>query len=399
MTATCRSCASSHLELLLDLGLMPLAGGFLDGPAAVEDEQRYPLPVHVCNECALVQILQPIDPDVLFQDYSFSASTIPGLVSHFGQYAKWLRDRLDPKVVVEFGCNDGVLLRPLTELGVVAVGVDLSQNIGDIARGQGYDVVTAGFTPKVAQQILERVGAADVVTGSNSFAHNADPGQILQAADIALSGDGRLCLEVMYAADLFEQLQWDTLYHEHLTFYGLTQLDRLLRRFDFTAEHAERIPMHGGSLRVVAARSGKASPDGSVDELRRYEEKVGITDPSVWRDFSRRSQRTIEVVRSVLADLRKSNRIWGYGAAGKATMWVNACGLDFLDGVVDASPLRAGKLMPGTHTPIFSPEVFRASEPPGLVLVTAWNYLDAIRRNESWYRGVWVTPLPSLSFS
>lgn len=222
MTATCRSCASSHLELLLDLGLMPLAGGFLDGPAAVEDEQRYPLPVHVCNECALVQILQPIDPDVLFQDYSFSASTIPGLVSHFGQYAKWLRDRLDPKVVVEFGCNDGVLLRPLTELGAVAVGVDLSQNIGDIARGQGYDVVTAGFTPKVAQQILERVGAADVVTGSNSFAHNADPGQILQAADIALSGDGRLCLEVMYAADLFEQLQWDTLYHEHLTFYGLT---------------------------------------------------------------------------------------------------------------------------------------------------------------------------------
>jgi len=399
MNATCRACAGANLELLLDLGPMPLAGGFLDGPAAAEAEQLFPLPVHVCRDCALVQIVQPIDPAILFHDYSFSASTIPGLVTHFDQYASWLQQRFQPRVAVEFGCNDGVLLRPLSRLGVVAVGVDLSDNIGEMARNEGHDVVTAAFTPEIAGAIRERVGPADLVTGSNAFAHNADPATILAAADEALGEDGRICLEVMYAADLFEQLQWDTLYHEHLTFYGLTQLETLLRRNGFSLEHAERIPMHGGSLRVVAARSDRADRDASVDELEDLERKLGITDADVWHDFAGRSRRTIEIVRTVLGDLRDRHRIWGYGAAGKATMWVNACGLDFLEGMVDASPLRAGKLMPGTHTPIFLPAEFREKEPPSLVLVTAWNYLDAIRRNESWYEGTWVTPLPSLSFS
>lgn len=399
MTATCRSCQSRRLDLLIDFGAMPLAGAFLDGPAAVKAERFYPLPVHVCADCALVQIVQPIDPSILFQDYSFSASTIPALVRHFDSYAQWLQDRLHPKTVVEFGSNDGVLLRPLTRLGITAVGVDLSANIGQIARAQGLEVVTAAFTPEIARQVRESVGPADVVTGSNAFAHNADPGELLRASDIALDVDGRLCLEVMYAADLFEQLQWDTLYHEHLTFYGLTQLEQLLRRHDFDLEHVERMPMHGGSLRVVAARAGRAVRDASVEDLKAYERQLGITDPRVWHDFANRSRRTIEVVRSVLGDLRDRHRIWGYGAAGKATMWVNACGLDFLEGVVDASPLRAGKLMPGTHTPIHLPEVFRKAKEPSVVLVTAWNYLDAIRRNEAWYQGLWVTPLPTLSFT
>jgi len=385
--------------LLLDLGEMPLAGGFLEGPDDVAQEQIYPLSVHVCRACALVQILQPIDPAVLFNDYSFSASTIPGLVAHFDGYANWLQERFRPNTVVEFGCNDGVLLRPLKELGVIAIGVDLSENIGKMARAAGHDVLTAGFTPEIASQIRDRIGPADVVTGSNAFAHNADPGTLLAAADVALGANGRLCLEVMYAADLFEQLQWDTLYHEHLTFYGLSQLVRLLERNGFAVEHAERIPMHGGSLRVVAARQGYARRDSSVDDLEMYEQQLGITDPDVWHDFARRSRRTIEVLQSVLGDLRAHHAMWGYGAAGKATMWVNACGLDFLEGVVDASPLRAGKLMPGTHTRIYLPEEFRRAEPPSLVLVTAWNYLDAIRRNESWYKGLWVAPLPSLSFS
>jgi novobiocin biosynthesis protein NovU/D-mycarose 3-C-methyltransferase len=378
---------------------MPLAGGFLDGPEAAASEQLYPLPVHVCGDCALVQIVKPIDPAILFQDYSFSASTIPGLVAHFDNYAKWLGERFHPRTVVEFGCNDGVLLRPLTRLGIVSVGVDLSNNIGETARAEGHDVVTAGFTPQIARQIRDRVGPADVVTGSNSFAHNAEPETLLAAADIALGHDGRLCLEVMYAADLFEQLQWDTLYHEHLTFYGLTQLERLLGRNGFVVEHAQRMPMHGGSLRVVAARPDCAVRDSTVDELEGYEERLGITEAAVWHEFSRRARRTIDVVSSVLGGLREGHRIWGYGAAGKATMWVNACGLDFLEAVVDASPLRAGKFMPGTHTPIVLPELFRQAEPPSMVLVTAWNYLEAISRSESWYEGLWVTPLPSLSFS
>lgn len=397
-TETCRACESGALELLMDFGAMPLAGGFLDGPQAAQEEKRYPLPIHVCSDCGLIQIVDPIDPQILFHGYAFSASTVPGLVTHFSTYASWLVERFSPKTVVEFGCNDGILLGPLNDRGVRAVGVDLSDNIGELARSRGFDVMTAGFTPAVAEELRERLGPADIVTGSNAFAHNADPTTILEAAEAVLAPDGRLCLEVMYAADLFEQLQWDTLYHEHLTFYGLSQLEILLQRNGFEVEHVERLPMHSGSLRVVAARTGRAAPDSSVAEAEAFEKALGIDGGDAWVEFARRCTRSIDVAQAVLGGLRDRHDIWAYGAAGRATMWVNACGMDYLGGVVDASPLRAGKLMPGTHTPIVSPSEFRHAETASIVFVTAWNYLEAIRKNESWYKGLWATPLPRFSF-
>ena len=395
----CRACGASELEPLIDFGELPLAGGFLDGPDAVASERRYPLVVHVCRNCALVQIAEAVDPDVLFQDYSFSASTIPGLVRHFEDYAQWLVERYRPELVVEFGCNDGVLLAPLGRVGVRAVGVDISANITELAREHGHSAITGAFTPAVSVQIREEHGPADVVTGSNVFAHNADPETILEAATTALKPDGLLALEFMYAGDLYEQVQWDTLYHEHLTFYSLATISTLLERNGFRAVHAERIPMHGGSLRLVASLDEAAVPDETIGELLAYEEQTGIGSPELWTAFADDARRTIAVVTDVLDRLRQSARIWGYGAAGKATMWVNLCDLDYLEAVVDASPLRAGKLMPGTHTPIVLPEEFQRATPPEFVFVTAWNYLDAIRANEDWYPGTWITPLPKLSFT
>ena len=395
----CRACGKPDLELMIDFGELPLAGGFLDGPDEAAREQRYPLVLHVCRNCALVQIVEPVDPDVLFQDYSFSASTIPGLVRHFENYAQWLVDRYRPEFVVEFGCNDGVLLAPLERVGVRTVGVDIAANITELARERGHTAITGAFTPAVAEQIREEHGQADVVTGSNVFAHNADPETILEAVRTVLKPGGVLALEFMYAGDLYEQVQWDTLYHEHLTFYALGTISRLLERNGFRAVHAERIPMHGGSLRLVASMDESVEPDETIGELLAYEERMAIVSPDLWTAFADDARRTIRVVTDVLARLGESARIWGYGAAGKATMWVNLCNLDYLEAVVDASPLRAGKLMPGTHTPIVRPEEFQAAVPPEFVFVTAWNYLDAIRENEEWYEGTWITPLPKLSFT
>ena len=383
---------------MVDFGELPLAGGFLE-EKDVAGEQRYPLAVHVCGACALVQIVEPVDPDVLFQDYSFSASTIAGLVRHFEGYADWLVGRFQPELVVEFGCNDGVLLEPLRRLGVRSIGVDVSANITELARERGHDVITGAFTPAVADAIRAEHGGADVVTGSNVFAHNAEPELILEAARTALKPDGRLCLEFMYAGDLLEQVQWDTLYHEHLTFYSLSTIATLLERNGFQVVHAERIPMHGGSLRVEAALGGAGNADETLAELAEYETRMGVRSPEVWLAFADDARRTIAVVTDVLERLSRSARIWAYGAAGKATMWVNLCDMSYLEAVVDASPLRAGKLMPGTHTPIVLPERFQAADPPEFVFVTAWNYLDAIRANEQWYPGIWITPLPKLSFA
>jgi SAM-dependent methyltransferase len=384
------------LRLALDLGEQPLAGGFLAGADAIPGERRFPLRVFVCETCSLVQIVDVVDPDILFQDYSFSSSTIPALVKHFEEYAAWIDERFKPKRVVEFGCNDGVLLAPLKELAIEAWGVDISGNITELARAKGLDVLTGFFDVDAAAEIRDRSGLADVVTGSNAFAHNEQPERILEATKAVLAPGGRLCLEVMYAGDLLELMQWDTLYHEHLTFYSLGTLRRLLERHGFHPEHAERIPMHGGSLRM-SATLGPAEPTDSLLELEEYERTTSLNEPATWLEFGAGVDRKIDIVREVFGVLRHGKRIWGYGAAGKATMWVNACGMDYLEAMVDASPLRAGKLMPGTHTPIVFPEEMR-KQPPDVVFVTAWNYADGIRANESWYQGIWATPLPDLRF-
>jgi SAM-dependent methyltransferase len=397
MRQDCRACGARSLEIVFDFGNMPLAGAFLSGPDAIPREERFPLQVHVCRDCALVQILDPIDPDVLFRDYAFSSSTVGPLVQHFDGYAEWLVQRFGPSRVVEFGCNDGILLAPLGARGVAAAGVDISENTTAMARDKGLDVVTGYFDVETATAIAQRIGPADIVTGSNAFAHNDHPEIILAAAAAALGEGGRLCLEVMYAGDLLEQLQWDTLYHEHLTFYSLSSLSVLLGRHGFEVEHAERIPMHGGSLRIAAVRRSKAAPSAAVAELLAYEKKAGIDRADTWLDFGRRLVRKIDVVRNVFAELARRHRIWGYGAAGKATMWVNACGMDYLGGMVDGSPLRAGRLMPGTHTPIVFPEEFARAK-PDYVFITAWNYAGVITAKEAWYQGTWSVPLPDLRF-
>jgi SAM-dependent methyltransferase len=394
MAARCRACAEGPVRDFLDLGEMPLAGGFLT-EEQIPDEGRYPLRISVCEACSCVQITDPVDPSILFQDYSFKTGTIPGLVRHFDDYAGWLKERFDPQTVVEFGTNDGTLLAALEQRGVRSVGVDLSANITEMGRQEGRDIITGAFAPAIVPELRERSDTFDVVTGSNVFPHNADPGAILDAALEVLSPKGVFVVEVMYAGDLLEQLQWDTLYHEHLTFYSLHTLAKLLDRYGLEVVEAERIPMHGGSLRAAAARKGEREVSPAVADLRAWEQAAGLNDPATWDRFGVDSRRRIETFGETVRRLSQSASIWAYGAAGKATMWVNACGMDYLEAVVDASPLRAGKLMPGTHTPIVSPDEFKRAD-PDYVFASAWNYLDAIRGNEPQYEGFWIVPLPEM---
>jgi SAM-dependent methyltransferase len=395
MSTVCRGCAEPAVRPFFDLGSLPLAGGFLRTPADIADEQRYPLLISVCETCGLVQIVDPVDPSVLFGDYAFATGTVAGLVRHFDGYADWLKEQFAPNSVVEFGANDGTLVAALAQRDVRAVGVDLAPNITEMARERGREVITGAFGPDTLDELRARLGAADLVTGSNVFAHNAQPGAILEAADGILAPDGILCLEVMYAGDLLGQLQWDTLYHEHLTFYSIATLTRLLGRWGFEPVEAERIPMHGGSLRLAAARQGRRSPGPSVGELSAWEQDVSLNMPATWDSFAADCRRRIEAFGDTMRRLSDSASIWAYGAAGKATMWVNACQMDYLGAVVDASPLRAGRLMPGTHTPIVDPERFKAAN-PDYVFASAWNYLAAIRASEPQYAGYWIVPLPEM---
>jgi len=392
---TCRGCGEAAVRPFFDLGPLPLAGGFLRGPEEIPGEQRYPLLISVCDNCSLIQIIDPVDPSILFGDYAFATGTVAGLVKHFEQYAEWIQTRFEPQSVIEFGANDGTLVAALAERGIHAIGVDLAPNITAMAREQGREVLTGAFGPEMLEALRARVPEAALVTGSNVFAHNAQPALILETADAILAPDGVLCLEVMYASDLLEQLQWDTLYHEHLTFYSLGTLSTLLRRYGFEPVEAERIAMHGGSLRLAAARAGHRAPSRSVAELAAWERETALNEPATWDRFATDCRRRIDAFGDTMRRLSETGSIWAYGAAGKATMWVNACEMGYLEAVVDASPLRAGRLMPGTHTPIVSPDEFKRAN-PDYVFASAWNYLPAIRANEPQYEGYWIVPLPEM---
>jgi len=393
----CWACGNHRVEPFIDLGSLPLAGGFLTDESEIAQEQLFPLVVHVCADCGLVQNVLPIAPELLFKQYFFSSSTVGPLVEHFKDYADFVAGPLAVKAAVEFGCNDGILLEKLRDRGVKAVGVDYSENITAIARSKGLDVVTGAFDSDVARAIRERVGQVDFVTGSNCFAHNREPEIILKAARQVLKPTGLLGLEVMYAGDLLEKLQWDTLYHEHLTVVSLGSLSVLLRRHGFRVVDVFRIPMHAGSLRVLASPDPDRTPHPRVMTLADEEARVGLNDPATWQAFGRRVQRLIEVVGNTMADLAARRRIWAYGASGRAALWLSACRMDYIERVVDSSPLRAGTLMPGTHQKVVLPSEMRAS-PPDYGFVTAWNYFEIIRAKEDWYRGTWVTPLPRFEF-
>lgn len=394
---TCRICQSNKTEAVLRLDHMPLAGGFLEPDADLADEVFLPITVLVCGDCGLVQIEEVVDPDLLFRKYYFSTKTIASLVQHFQAYARFLAHEVKARKVVEFGCNDGTLLTALRDQGVATLGFDASENISEIARDNGLEVVNRYFEPEAAEAVLARLGKVDIVTGSNCFAHNRDPKPILDAARACLAEDGLLSLEVMSAGDLLSDLQWDTLYHEHLAVYGLTSMANMLRLHGYAVVDVHHLPMHGGSLRVLASPNPSARPHARVAAMLAAEQAAGLADPATWREFGDKVRRQIHTVGQTINAIADKHRVWAYGASGRATMWMNACAMTGIERVVDESPLRAGRLMPGLHTPIVPPEALRA-DPPDYMLVTAWNYAESIRAKTDWYPGIWVTPLPVLRF-
>lgn len=373
---------------------MALAGGFLNSLDEIRDEVAYELEVVICNDCSLVQIPKSIDPKILFGDYSFSSSTIPFLVKHFSNLAIEIVNRFKPKSFFEIGCNDGILLKPLSELGVDVLGIDAAPNIVAVAKEKGLNVIPGLFSFDISNDIRKEHGLFDVISASNAFPHNALPHEILKGVCNLLEDDGILILEIMYCGDLYEQNQWDTLYHEHLNFYSLKSLSSVLLTHGLKIFDLERLPMHGGSLRIYASKKD-LSVDKSVSGLAEFELSLGLSNVDKWLKFASIAKRQINRTKDLVGLLASQKSVYAYGAAGKATMWLNACDLSGVENVVDASPFRYGKYMPGTHTPIISPEDFRKQN-PDYVLVTAWNYLDVIRSQEKNYNGYWITPLPEL---
>ena len=392
---SCRVCSSNDFEVVFNFGHVPLAGGFISSAEQIDKEIKYNLEVLFCKSCTLIQIPNDIDPEILFGDYSFSSSTIPFLVQHFNELANEIKNIFSPNKVFEIGCNDGVLLLPLKNLGVESLGIDAAPNIVDVAKSKNLNVINGYFNEKTSNDILSEYGKFDVIVASNAFPHNSKPIEILNGISNLLSDSGVLILEVMYAGDLLEKLQWDTLYHEHLNFYSLYSISELLKINGFKVFDAKLIPMHGGSLRIFASRK-ELTTTKNYERLKTSDLELKMKSYNSWKQMSSDSLRQIDRVKKVINSLSKEYSVYSYGAAGKATMWLNICELRNIKFMIDASPFRYGKLMPGTHTPIISPSEFREIHDADFIFVTAWNYLDTIRNQEKEFKGYWITPLPQM---
>lgn len=403
---TCRACNGKNLYSFLDFGRLPLAGDF-----RLKEElgstRTYPMDLVVCRDCSLVQILNVVAPEILFGNYRYLSSVTQTLSRHFREYALLLKQQMPPDssaYVFEFGCNDGVLLQPLTEQGVKAIGIDAAPNVVEIARQRGLNVINGLFCRETARKTLGTEGPAHVITASNVFAHIDDLDEVMAAVDILLESGGRFIVEVHYVMDMISGFQFDTVYHEHLCYFSLHSLRALYERHGFSIVDVFRLPMHGGAIRVVAQRSSEASVvSDEVPRCIEREVEAGILTGTLYDEFAKGVHRYRRELVELIHEIRKKRKeIAAFGAAGRATVLLNYCGLggDSLNYVVDESAFRIGRYVPGVNIPIVSRDYFHDNY-PDYCLITAWNYRDEVISKElNFVRGggAFIVPLPKIEF-
>lgn len=400
----CRICKSKNIIKFLDFGEMPLAGGFIK-EEQIKDDVSYQLAVYFCRRCKAVQLMDVVPPEVLFKDYRFLSSVTNTLTKHFAEYAKEMKERflIKGSLVVEFGSNDGALLKPFMDLEVVSIGVEPATNIAEIAKSKGCIVINDFFTNKIAEKIVSEYGKADIICANNVFAHIDNIHEVVRAIKSLLKPNGIFVFEVHYLLDLINSFQYDMIYHEHLMYYSVTTLNYFLKLFDMEIFEIKRIPIHSGSIRVYARNKNgrKEKIDSSVEEILNLEKEARLDRKDTFLKFAKEVWEKIDDIRNTVNKLKsEGKKIVGYGASGRSVVHLNLCRLrkDKIDYVVDESPERVGRFIPGVHIPIVKPKVMQ-NDKPDYVILFAYNYEKEVFEKEKEFiknGGKFIIPLPKI---
>jgi SAM-dependent methyltransferase len=399
--ASCRSCGSPKVSVFLSLGDLPLSDGFVSAQHLSREDKRYPLDVAFCQDCTMVQILETVPPETLFDDeYPYFSSFTDSLLRHSAAHvAERIEDRRlgDTSLVVELASNDGYLLQYYAKEGIPVLGIDPAKGPVEAARKKGVDTIHAFFTRDLAEKLAKEGRRADVIHANNVLAHVADTNGFVAGIGMLLKEDGLAVIEAPYVRWLIEHGEFDTIYHEHLCYFSVHSLDNLFRRHNLYVNRLEPQNIHGGTLRIFVGKQD--APDQTVKDHLAEEKKLGIDTFDYYEHFSERVNSIRSELSQMLGDLKKQGkRIVGYGAAAKGTIMLNYVGIgrDTLDFVVDRNTHKQGRYVPGVRLPIEAPARILETQ-PDYVLILPWNFKEEIMDQQSEYRtrgGRFIVPVP-----
>jgi SAM-dependent methyltransferase len=381
---SCRFCGAAVEAVFADLGMSPLANSYLPAEAANSMEPFYPLRALVCGECFLVQLEEFQTPERIFSDYAYFSSYSSSWLDHSRRYSEQMIARLglgDSSHVVEIASNDGYLLQFFHERQIPVLGIEPAANVAKVALQKGIPTLVEFFGEDTARS-LAKESAADLLLGNNVLAHVPDLNDFVAGMKILLKAGGVITMEFPHLMRLIEENQWDTIYHEHFSYFSFLTVSRVFDAHGLRLFDVEELPTHGGSLRIYGAHAeDREKPEtDAARELRERERAVGLEELDTYLGYGRRVERDKRQILGFLIDLKEQGlSVVGYGAPAKGNTLLNYCGVgrDFVDYTCDLNPHKQGYFLPGSHIPIRSPEAIR-EERPDVVLILPWNLKDEI---------------------
>lgn len=402
----CRFCEERLEHTFIDLGMSPLANSYLDADKQNGMEPFYPLHVYVCERCLLVQLEEFEKASDIFSDYAYFSSYSDSWLQHAQRYVEMATERFGlghHSQVIEIASNDGYLLQYFQEKNVPILGIEPAANIAKVASEKGIPTVVQFFNVETARELVAQGKQADLLLGNNVLAHVPGLNDFVAGIKIILKPRGIVTMEFPYLLRLMEEKQFDTIYHEHFSYFSFRTVESIFAKHGLTLFDVEEVPTHGGSLRIYGRHTEEVSVAVSshVHDLKRKEEAEGFAELNTYLSFSEKVKETkYQLLEFLISAKRQGKRIVSYGAPAKGNTLLNFCGVgkDFIDYTVDRSPEKQGCLLPGTHIPIFHPDKIKETK-PDYVLILPWNIKDEIMSQMAHIRewgGQFVTPIPEV---
>jgi hypothetical protein len=402
----CRFCGAALTQTFVDLGMSPLCESYVSAGQLNQMEPFYPLHVYVCGQCFLVQLEEYVDPEHIFTEYAYFSSYAESWLQHAGKYTDQMveRFRLDERShIVEIASNDGYLLQYFVEKGIPALGIEPARNVARVAIDRGVPTLMEFFGEECARRLAAQAQRADLLVGNNVLAQVPDLNDFVAGMKLLLNPRGVITMEFPHLMRLMEENQFDTIYHEHFSYFSFITVEKIFAAHGLTLFDVEELTTHGGSLRIYARHTedGSKPVTGRVLELRAREERSGFDCLEHYAAFGERVKETKRKLLSFLIEAKRAGKsVVGYGAPGKGNTLLNYCGIrtDFLDYTVDRNPYKQGKFLPGTHIPIHQPDRIRDTR-PDYVLILPWNFRDEIMEQMADIRewgGQFVIPIPEV---